>query len=84
MPRWADISRITRILDGLYDQIVYLKENTRENLNTKINEISSQKNEFLNKMKTSSLTFYDNDNNEYKNEYLVPTSNSGYTSSIII
>ena len=56
-----------------------MKENTRENLNTKINEISTQKNDFLNEMKTSSLTFYDKDNNEYKNEYLVPTSDSGYT-----
>ena len=84
LQRSAGISGITGILNGLYDQIVYLKENTRENLNTKINEISSQKNEFLNEMKTSSLTFYDNDNNEYKNEYLVPTSDYGYTSSIII
>ena len=74
LPRWAGISGITGILNGLYDQIVFLRDNTRTNLNTKMNEISSQKNTFLNAMKTSSQTFYtgENTNNEYKNDYLVP------------
>ena len=71
LPRWAGISGITGILDGLYDQIVFLKENTRSNLNIRMNEISSQRTQFLRAMKDSSLTFYDNSYNEFKNGYLI-------------
>ena len=74
LPRWAGISGITGILDGLYDQIVFLKENTRSNLNTKMDEISDQKNQFLTAMKNSGSGFYDS--NEYKTVYL--TGNYNY------
>ena len=43
LPRWAGISGITDILDGLYNQIEYLKNNTKTDLDTQMEEISKKK-----------------------------------------
>ena len=70
LPRWAGISGITDILDGLYNQIEYLRDNTKTNLDTQMRDISTKKNEFLSKMNSSDGTFYETNGN-IKNDYLV-------------
>ena len=68
LPRWAGISGINDILDDLYNQINYMKNGTKTEMDKQIDEIGNKKGSFIGFMNTSGDKFFENDGH-YKNIY---------------
>ena len=79
LPRWAGISGINEILSDLYNNIDGMKGNTKDDLQRKINNITTVKNGFLTYMKGTGNKFFTAPSyTSYKGDYSVDYGTTGF------